>query len=1420
MNILCLYSILLAFPLLDESKASDIVMALIKISDIFVTVNFLSISQRIVLFFGIAFAYAVALLFLYRRPMMMLNPAISIVVKFGIEFIIPWQADLVNSVLLRSIGDYRIGVITAWQMVWLFAAFVLTNVIYFESVQHHTMTTFYPSSFYAQWNGWNLYVKIVLPPIPLIGFAFLDVKVRDWVYITLVFVQMYAYFLWDFSLPFISPSYNVAYLFTTCFVGMTTAVYAVNYLVGGIGIVYWAASLSVLAVAAVSFAITVFNQQSNKLMKRIEVGDGDDVGQAEHCPDPGEQIYDFPMAIVDDPAAVGVLHHMLSIGGPRFTQFLFFLFENTTNDEVLMESIRFAVMLEKLTPEVCDRVLHMEKDECPKWAHQLLLDVKLEVMAKQSTYEDHYLHELAEQDKAIKTALLTVVKALQMNGQEETLCAIEAYRHACDVYETIANEAFFIAPESVPLMNQIADYYMNRRGDYLASQSWKQRSEVLESRENMKKNRNVSESAIYKCSAMRRRVTYQSIVKNQASVSTDVDPSVRSQLAIESVRSPFVVANQYLVMAFAALYFFVVISSFYLLNSSARTCYSASGVMWKLPFLWATQINSAIDFGLGIVSRDLPASYQKVSAVRDTWRYGKSNSRNSIGYLMQNLSFAASILHEQEYQLWNMIGSDNLTSTPLNPRMQMIVLNEFVEFLDRSQGSPNDETLLVDVLDKMQSVQPTQVRIIAKMVSVVSSYVSKNIRSIKVRGWIAIPSIAVVSISIAILRTVGRKIIDVKVWAVVSGIDDALLSEFYENQTNTRRNGEQDDIDILDDDEFDIEEPQAIDLALSVDEPKVMDESTELEVEKRNTTVIQTKIFIPVFLSSVIWALSFFPVVTVLKTDFNSELFMTKTMDYFRMMGHTGLACLTKYVVGSEMQEVLNQVRDVRHDYKINHVLESSAATIDAELEGVINTSALLAEFDAHFNEWEKNQSDWELLLKILEMPLIRIDAVFDTMRFVETKKRQQKIFRLKTTMTVGNIIGVLLMVVALYLGFIELFYVKSRFESQKAILKILPGQYLSATSLLASVKKETKKSTTVSETYEKRYIIRQSLDPIVIISFDQKIQDVNRATEHITGHRKNELIGMRISDLISPDNDDGFLSQLAFRCCNVEDTVMDKFNLKVMCIDGKETPCSCTLISLYASKHTHSETEPAFALILRDRTLYLNQENYLQIAQKNVETLLYRILPREMATKLLARNQELIWTAPYVTIMFISIVNFLQWCRSHTHTEIMDFLDRIFSKFDEKLSKFPTLVKLKIVNGTYMVAGGLFNEVGEGHELESVKFALKCARFIAKRNHQTSSNLALTVGINTGGPIIEGILGIDKPLFDIWGDPVNVSSRLQTCCPTNCIQMSLSTYNALPEGMFEITENPGVFLKGKGVTTTYLLKFNERNLGTSTCLY
>ena len=82
-------------------------------------------------------------------------------------------------------------------------------------------------------------------------------------------------------------------------------------------------------------------------------------------------------------------------------------------------------------------------------------------------------------------------------------------------------------------------------------------------------------------------------------------------------------------------------------------------------------------------------------------------------------------------------------------------------------------------------------------------------------------------------------------------------------------------------------------------------------------------------------------------------------------------------------------------------------------------------------------------------------------------------------------------------------------------------------------------------------------------------------------------------------------------------------------------------------------------------------------------------------------------------------------------------------------------------------------------------------------------------IGINTG-PIIAGILGSDKPVFDVWGDAVNVSSRLETSCPCNHIQMSKETMEYLPRGEFDIKMRKGVYLKGKGYTNTYTISFED----------
>lgn len=80
---------------------------------------------------------------------------------------------------------------------------------------------------------------------------------------------------------------------------------------------------------------------------------------------------------------------------------------------------------------------------------------------------------------------------------------------------------------------------------------------------------------------------------------------------------------------------------------------------------------------------------------------------------------------------------------------------------------------------------------------------------------------------------------------------------------------------------------------------------------------------------------------------------------------------------------------------------------------------------------------------------------------------------------------------------------------------------------------------------------------------------------------------------------------------------------------------------------------------------------------------------------------------------------------------------------------------------------------------------------------------VSLNIGINTGGPIITGILGDELPMFDIRGDAVNVASRLETSCPTSFIQLSEETKASLPEGVYDLIPAK-VNLKGKGLTTAY----------------
>jgi class 3 adenylate cyclase len=228
----------------------------------------------------------------------------------------------------------------------------------------------------------------------------------------------------------------------------------------------------------------------------------------------------------------------------------------------------------------------------------------------------------------------------------------------------------------------------------------------------------------------------------------------------------------------------------------------------------------------------------------------------------------------------------------------------------------------------------------------------------------------------------------------------------------------------------------------------------------------------------------------------------------------------------------------------------------------------------------------------------------------------------------------------------------------------------------------------------------------------------------------------------------------------------------------------------------------------LKDESLILQQQREAELAKRQSETLLYQIMPREVVTRINAGEKDISFSIPCATIMFIDIVKFSEYAANLTPQEIMGNLSLIFCAFDESCAKYPLLMKIKLIGDVYMCAGGLFDPDGPSatHASQMVSFALDALQIIDQVNPRLNALLAVRIGVNTGGPILAGVLGTDKPAFDIIGDPINVAARLQSTDIPGKVQISEDTHALIALMDFTIEYRGEVDLKGKGKKKTYLV--------------
>lgn len=219
-------------------------------------------------------------------------------------------------------------------------------------------------------------------------------------------------------------------------------------------------------------------------------------------------------------------------------------------------------------------------------------------------------------------------------------------------------------------------------------------------------------------------------------------------------------------------------------------------------------------------------------------------------------------------------------------------------------------------------------------------------------------------------------------------------------------------------------------------------------------------------------------------------------------------------------------------------------------------------------------------------------------------------------------------------------------------------------------------------------------------------------------------------------------------------------------------------------------------------------EKELLQIEKDKSERLLLNILPRAIAERLKHGERTIANGHPTVTVMFADLVGFTALSRRTPPEDLVGILNGIFTTFDLLVEK-QGLEKIKTIGDSYMLAGGI--PLGRPDHAEAVAdMALEMVVALDQLNRDNGTELKMRVGINTG-PIVAGVIGKRKFTYDLWGDTVNLASRMESSGLPGMIHVSESTYHALRE-RFVLTERGITQCKGIGDVLTYFLK--ERKPG------
>lgn len=223
---------------------------------------------------------------------------------------------------------------------------------------------------------------------------------------------------------------------------------------------------------------------------------------------------------------------------------------------------------------------------------------------------------------------------------------------------------------------------------------------------------------------------------------------------------------------------------------------------------------------------------------------------------------------------------------------------------------------------------------------------------------------------------------------------------------------------------------------------------------------------------------------------------------------------------------------------------------------------------------------------------------------------------------------------------------------------------------------------------------------------------------------------------------------------------------------------------------------------IVHDISERRQMEDELRQQRQQADRLLVNILPYRIAQRLKTGARTIAESLDHVSVLFADLVDFTAASTEMSPRHLVKMLNEVFSMFDQ-LAEFYRLEKIKTIGDAYMVAGGL--PMGQdNHDAAIAQFALDICDAIQQFPRPDGEGFKIRIGISSG-PVVAGVIGRRKFAYDLWGDTVNLASRMEATGEAQRIQVTPEFYENLKD-QFLFEPRGRVVVKGRGQMATYWL--------------